>query len=88
VQRVQAAGGVRLPNPCPPPRPQYVRWYINGVFVYEVTKEALAGVENAAGQAVGDRLIPVEAMQIIFNLGLRWVRPARLPAPRAWGLCW
>jgi hypothetical protein len=49
---------------------QYLRWYIDDQFVYEVNKNALLARTNASGAEVGQRLIPLEAVYIIFNLGM------------------
>ncbi|KAK9814665.1 hypothetical protein WJX72_009478 [[Myrmecia] bisecta] len=54
---------------------EYLRWYIDGVFTFEINKEALAARENALGQRVGQRQIPEEPMYLILNLALSdaWV---------------
>ncbi len=81
---------------------QYLRWYIDGVLLYEVNKQALVAQTNGTGElgsappagcdtrvpaatersspvslfpsapgaSVGQRLIPLEPMYIIFNLGM------------------
>ncbi|KAK9814320.1 hypothetical protein WJX72_004030 [[Myrmecia] bisecta] len=54
---------------------EYLRWYIDGVFTFELNKEALAARENALGQKVGQRQIPEEPMYLLFNLAMSdlWV---------------
>ncbi|KAI3431296.1 hypothetical protein D9Q98_004355 [Chlorella vulgaris] len=49
---------------------EHVRWYIDGVLVYEVSQEALREQTNSTGYTVHERLIPVEPMAIIFNLAM------------------
>lgn len=48
---------------------QYVRWYIDGVLVYGVTKDAVGAASNGTW-SVPPRQIPVEAMYIVMNLGM------------------
>lgn len=49
---------------------QHLRWLIDGQVLFELTQQALAAVSNATGASVGQRLIPVEPMYLIFNLGM------------------
>eukprot|EP00879_Flechtneria_rotunda_P019055 GHRR01020007.1.p1 GENE.GHRR01020007.1~~GHRR01020007.1.p1 ORF type:complete len:303 (+),score=84.17 GHRR01020007.1:142-1050(+) len=49
---------------------EYVRWYLDDVFMFEVNKEALQAQKSADGQSVGDRLIPKEAMYLIINVAM------------------
>ncbi|KAL4420044.1 hypothetical protein ABPG77_007483 [Micractinium sp. CCAP 211/92] len=48
---------------------EYIRWYIDGTFVYELNKEALRAQSNGS-YTVPERLIPVEPMYVIMNLAL------------------
>ena len=59
-----------LTDPCKLAGLQYLRWYIDDQFVYEVNKNALLARTNSSGAAVGQRLIPQEAVYIILNLGM------------------
>ncbi|KAL4425109.1 hypothetical protein ABPG77_008214 [Micractinium sp. CCAP 211/92] len=49
---------------------QYVRWYIDGQLVYEIDAVALREQTNSTGYTTFERLIPVEAMFIIFNFAM------------------
>ncbi|PRW60711.1 glycoside hydrolase family 16 [Chlorella sorokiniana] len=49
---------------------EYVRWYIDGFLVYEINKEALRAQTNSTGYTTFERLIPKEAMFIIFNFAM------------------
>lgn len=47
----------------------YVAWYIDGVLVYQVNSAAV-GAANNGTWSIPAREIPVEAMYLIFNLGM------------------
>lgn len=49
---------------------QYVRWYIDGELVYEIDREALKAQTNDTGYTTAERLMPKEAMFIIFNFAM------------------
>ena len=49
---------------------EFIRWYVDGHFVYEVNKDAVRAQSNAQGQTTGPRLVPEEPMQIILNLAM------------------
>lgn len=51
----------------------YLRWYVDGLFAYEVNSNALREITgNVSGEfvTIGERMIPVEPMYMIFNLGM------------------
>lgn len=48
---------------------EYIRWYIDDQMVYEVNKEALGAQSNGTYETL-ERLIPVEAMFVIFNFAM------------------
>eukprot|EP00775_Hariotina_reticulata_P006745 gene6745-6965_t len=49
---------------------EFVRWYLDDDFLFEVNKEALRRMENSQGQSIEQRLIPKEAMYIVMNLAM------------------
>eukprot|EP00878_Enallax_costatus_P016697 GHUV01017520.1.p1 GENE.GHUV01017520.1~~GHUV01017520.1.p1 ORF type:complete len:582 (+),score=86.31 GHUV01017520.1:114-1748(+) len=49
---------------------EHIRWYLDDHFLFEVNKEALRAQTNSAGDSIGDRLIPQEAMYFILNLAM------------------
>ncbi|EFN59204.1 hypothetical protein CHLNCDRAFT_138137 [Chlorella variabilis] len=71
---------------------QYLRWYLDGVLLYEVNSQALVEQTNATGAWVGPRLIPLEPMYVIFNLGMSEafgeIQYGQLPFPAAMKVDW
>ena len=53
---------------------EYMRWYVDGLFAYEINPNALlprtGTYSNGTQYTIGERMIPVEPMYIIFNLGM------------------
>ena len=52
---------------------EYLRWYIDGVLLYEINPNALvarSGKMNGTEYNIGPRLLPEEPMYLIFNLGM------------------
>lgn len=67
---------------------EYLRWYIDGKFLYEINANALAprsGEMDGVMYNIGPRMIPFEPMYIIFNVGMSYdfseVDLANLPFP-------
>lgn len=51
----------------------YLRWYVDGLFAYEVNSNALkemSAMVDGELVTIGERLIPFEPMYMIFNLGM------------------
>ncbi|PSC76523.1 Beta-glucan synthesis-associated SKN1 [Micractinium conductrix] len=71
---------------------EYLRWYIDGKLVYEVNQQALVAQTNGTGASVGPRLIPLEPMYLIFNLGMSEnfgkIEYDRLPFPAQMKVDW
>jgi beta-glucanase (GH16 family) len=49
---------------------EFIRWYLDDEMLFEVNKEALRAQTNSAGDSIGNRLIPTEAMYVILNLAM------------------
>lgn len=53
---------------------EYLRWYVDGIFAYEVNPNALLArngtYPNGTAYTIGDRMIPIEPMYLIWNLGM------------------
>lgn len=49
---------------------QYLRWYIDGTLLYEITQKAVNYPLTDGSWSVGPRSIPLEPAYIIFNLGI------------------
>ena len=51
----------------------YLRWYVDGLFAYEINSNALREMEavvDGKTVTIGERMIPVEPMYMIMNLGM------------------
>ena len=51
----------------------YLRWYVDGLFTYEINSNALKEMEaivEGKSVTIGERMIPIEPMYMIMNLGM------------------
>ena len=90
--RVLARAACAHPARSCVPTLQYLRWYIDGIFLYEVNAKALAAQTNGTGASVGERLIPLEPMYLLFNLAMSpdfgKVQEDKLPFPAEMKVDW